>query len=126
MISIFALYFLSLAYTAFFVLYTKYQIIDEDDGAGWTDAETKWHRYGLLMRLTVALMGAAWVYLPAPNPVHFFIALPLAAAAFDLGINIARGRPIFDLGKGGWDAKIGIWKWVLYAAWFITTCIIAL
>ena len=124
MIQVLAIYILPLAFVLAFAAYTKYQIIDEDDGAGWTHSETMWHRCGLVMRACVALMGLAWVLLPAPPVKHYLLSAGICAAAFDIGINLFRGRPIFDVGQGGSDARIGKWKWVGYVIYFITVVLI--
>jgi hypothetical protein len=121
LIQIAAIYVLPFLFVVFFAIYTKYQIIDEDDGPGWTKSETIWHRSGLAMRIVVAIMGAVWVYFPAPNPKHYFLSMAICAAAFDIGINLLRGRGILDVGKGGSDAKIGKKKWFFYLVWILTS-----
>jgi hypothetical protein len=122
MISIVAIYAFSVAFTCLFVMYSFHQFKDEDDGGGWTKAKARWHKYGLAMRVAVALMGAAWVYLPAPDPKYYFHALSFCPLVFDIGLNIVRGKPLFYYGAGGWDARVKNLKWgILFGTVIATT-----
>ena len=99
----------------FFALYTKWQIVDEDDGtSAWTEADTKWHRYGLFMRATFFVAMLGWLIPTAVQWVDSLLLMPIMMIEWDIAINVARGRGIWDVGTGGWDAKIGKKKWAIY------------
>ena len=118
-------YFLPLSFIILFAFYTRWQIEDELDGKlHWSDADTKWHRYGLLMRTSFFLSMIGWCMYPKVSWIHFAILAPLMAVFFDMGINFARKRNLFAVGTGGWDKKIGYWKWLGYALWIAATILL--
>lgn len=117
MIGIASIYALPLAFVVVHAFYTKHQLIDEDDGPGWTSSETQWHRAGLMMRMIVLAIGAVWVYVPAPSPAYLFHSGSLCVLVFDVSLNLFRGKGFFYVGSKngkGWDAKVGQWKWPIY------------
>lgn len=118
MIGIIAIYAILIAYQILRAYYSKHQFIDEDDGPGWTPAETKWHRAGLAMFLTLPALGACWVFkVPAPSPAYLIHATLISALVFDMSLNLFRGRGLFYVGSKegkGFDAYVQQWKWVMY------------
>ena len=119
-----AFYLVPILFVLFFAYYTKWQIIDEDDGPNWTKADTKWHRAGLYMRLMVVLAMIGWLL---PSKAHWkdlVLLLPILSIEWDVAINLFRGRHWLDVGVGGWDAKIGKKKWIGYLIALIVSIII--
>jgi len=117
-------YLIPILFVLFFANYTKWQIIDEDDGAGYTTADVKWHRAGLYMRAMVVFAMIGWLL---PSRAHWedlVLLLPILAIEWDISINLFRGRGWLDVGVGGWDGKIGKKKWLLYLIWLIVSIII--
>ena len=115
------LYVLSFIFTGAFVIYTKWQIVDEDDGPGYTPAEKKWHMAGLFMRLAVFSMAVVWVFFPAPHWSHLPLIFILNAASFDIGINIANRKPPLYTATHGWDGMVGKRKWLIYLVGLIAS-----
>jgi hypothetical protein len=112
-----AIYALPIIFMILFAFYTKHQLIDEDDGPGWTKSETIWHRAGLGMRILLMGIGGAWVYVPAPSPAYLFHSAAIGALVFDVALNLFRGKGFFYVGSKtgkGWDAAVGKWKWLIY------------
>lgn len=121
----FLFYFLPLTFIVLFAFYTRWQIADELDGRlEWSIADKKWHRFGLQMRAAFFVSMFGWCMYPKVDWMHVFILAPIMAAAFDIGINFARKRPLFSIGVDGWDKKIGKWKWVAYIIWLTASILI--
>ncbi len=122
MMTIILTYALPIAFIVSFAIYTKYQLIDEDDGPGWTFSETMWHRSGLAMRIIVFAIGLAWGYLPAPLEKYVLHSAAICATLFDIILNILRGKPILYYGAGGSDGRFKNLKWaILFGTVLVTT-----
>ena len=98
-----------------FALYTKWQIKDEEDGTlGWSTADSMWHHFGLGMRGALFMAMLGWVFPVHVQWVDTILLIPILMIEWDTFINLARGRGLLDVGTGGWDAKIGKKKWIIY------------
>lgn len=108
----------------FFALYTRAQIKDEEDGSlQWNLNDTEWHRQGLFMRIMFFVAMCGWAFPIKVQWVDTMLLIPILMIEWDTFINVARGRGVFDVGTGGWDAKIGKKKWYIYAIVLIAAII---
>ncbi len=104
------IYFLSISFTVWFALYTKYQISDD---RGYTQG--KWHPYGLLIRWT--FFAALYLIGRYPSPLEdYILAGTINILLWEISVNIlALQQKWHHVGTtSNLDKWLGKKKWLVY------------
>lgn len=115
-------------FVLWFVLYSKWQFIDEDDGPTYTKADKAWHFYGAAMRVTVFFaVGCGFImsmYLPGcVNLLHIPVVGFLLLFEWDMLLNKVRRKSLFYISDKGWNKALGKKKWLYYSIGLIVSLI---
>lgn len=122
------LYVFSTFFVLWFVLYSKWQFIDEDDGPTYTKADRAWHFYGAVMRATVFFAVACGfimsMYLPGHvQLLHIPVVGFLLLFEWDILLNLVRGKSLLYISTKGWNKALGKKKWLYYSIGLIVSLI---
>lgn len=122
------LYGFPMIFVMWFVFYSKWQFIDEDDGPTYTKADEGWHFYGAAMRATVFFAVACGfimsMYLPVRvQLLHIPVVGFLLLFEWDMLLNKVRGKALFYISTKGWNKALGKKKWLYYSIGLIVSLI---
>lgn len=116
-------YLYNFLFTLVFAMYTKYQV--QDEKAGFAAAKSRWHRYGMMMR--ILLMGAFVLHLVVKFTwKDMLLAGVIDMALWDVLINVlALNMPWWYEGQtAAIDKMLKNIKWMVYGALIIVAIII--
>lgn len=118
-------YLYNIVFTFLFVMYTKYQFIDEK--LGFAHSKGLWHKYRLAMQV-MAYIGPfiGFFVIPDTNYKDWLLCAAILWPFWDIGINIlALGMPAFyDGSTSSMDKKLKGIKWFAYAVILIVAIVI--
>jgi hypothetical protein len=117
------IYLLSVLFTTAFILYSKWQFIDDRGGVSG-----KWHPYGWIMRTLAVFTPYLMQEYGTGTWKDYLLAGAINIAWWEIGINIiALGQKWWHIGTTAkFDIKLKSWKWFFIFAFLITSLIIKL
>lgn len=117
-------YLYNILFTFLFVMYTKYQFIDEK--LGFAHSKGGWHKYGLAMRVFAYIAPFVGFFtIPATNWKDWLLCAAMLWPFWDIGINkFALGMPaLYNGSTSTMDKKFKGIKWIAYAIFLIAAII---
>jgi hypothetical protein len=115
------IYFLTILFTLSFVLYSKWQFIDDRGGPSG-----KWHPYGMIMRALAVITPYLAANYGSTDWKNYLLIGSINIVLWEIAINvIALGQKWWHVGTTAkFDIKLKSWKWVVYFGLLITALII--
>lgn len=117
----FVFLFLTILYTLSIVEYTRWQVVDEQDGIEYGKSDSLWHKFGFISRLIVVTLIIFSAYSDIETAWYCFpFILFFNAFLFDVGINIRALNKDWDYipepeeNSPVWDKLSYKWKWKFY------------
>lgn len=114
------IYILSIICTLLWVVYQKWQFIDDKGGVSG-----KWHLWGALLRASLFLFGYLLQKYPSTWK-DYLLSGAICIVLFEVGINIiALNQKWNYVGfTSEFDKKLSIYKWVIMGVFLVTALII--
>jgi hypothetical protein len=115
------IYILSLLFTTSFILYSKWQFIDDRGGVSG-----KWHPYGAIMRIIAVFTPFLMQEYGTANWKDYLLVGAINIAWWEIGINIiALGQKWWHIGTTAkFDIKLKSKKWILIGILLVVSVLI--